>query len=383
MEELKYSEASFIIPGLTWQDRKLFIEDKGFLTAFDASLRSRWAEKMEQGLFRYPLWSLQTKILPGRLKYVAQLNIKRGIERRKPQDISSIQEKFNPSQFNFNKIRSEEILFKMIRTQSEKAPTNVDERFESNHVFPASSANFALQKSQKGQTFVVINVSPIEFGHVLFIPEPSLCLNQVLVPDLMLFGLEALLLSGHPGFRVGFNSLGGFASVNHLHLHGFYLDEELLIESTSSRPLCPDMNLYLLGDFPAPGFFFYTDGRDLVPVSQRICRVTDYFVDRNIAHNVFITRGHDPGNVHCSESREGIRVVIWPRKSYFGSKEESAFNVGFCELAGHLLFKNQEDYTSMTEEAVTDNINIYLFSDEDFSALSAELVQHLTAVTKD
>lgn len=376
VEEYKYSNEDFIIPGSTWQERREHTNNQDFLSAFDKTLRSNWTDKMEQGLFRYPLWSLQTRILPGGVKYVAQLNIKRGIERRKPQDIRSIKEKFNPSQFNFNKISLEEILFEMVRSPLEKAAGY--ESLQRNHVVPDGS----VKKDWHSRTLVVINVSPLEFGHVLFIPEPSLCLNQILIPDLALFGMESILLSGHPGFRVGFNSLGGFASVNHLHLHGFYLDEELVIESMSCKALCPDINFYLLDDFPAPGFCFYTDGKDLVSVAQRVCGATDYFVDRNIAHNIFITRGCDPGHAGWPRSKEGIRVVIWARKSCFGSKEESAFNVALCELAGHLPFKNQEDFMNMTEESVIGIIKEYLFSEEEFRTLSMGLAEHLNLKQK-
>ncbi|KAM4035827.1 GDP-D-glucose phosphorylase 1 isoform 1-T2 [Anomaloglossus baeobatrachus] len=357
MEEYSYTEKDFILSGITWPKRRTYVEDKSFISAFDQALQSKWLEKMEQGLFRYPLWSLQTKILPGSVKYVAQLNVKRGIERRKPQDIKSIQEKFNPSQFNFNKMKHDEILFQMVRSEM------------------SSGASMDLGRKHS-RTLVVINVSPLEFGHVLLIPDPSLCLTQILTPDLTLLGLESILLSGHPGFRIGFNSLGGFASINHLHLHGFYLDEELLIESVQNKPLCPQINFYQLTNFPAPGFFFYTEGKDLVSVSQRICQVTDYFVNRNIAHNMFMTRGSNPASTTCQ--REGIRVVIWARKSCFGAKEEAAFNVALCELAGHLPFKNEEDFNTLTEESVISIVKSYLFSEEEFNTISMELVEQFT-----
>ncbi|XP_066448855.1 GDP-D-glucose phosphorylase 1 isoform X2 [Eleutherodactylus coqui] len=368
IKEYRYTEEDYIVPGITWRRRRQYVEDKRFLSDFDTTLQSRWVEKMEQGLFRYPLWSLQTKILPGSVKYVAQLNVKRGVERRKPQDIKSIQEKFNPSQFNFNKMKHDEILFQIVRSPTEEGASG-----DSN-----PSHVSALPGSRHNRTLVVINVSPLEFGHVLFIPEPSLCLTQILTPDLALLGVESILLSGHPGFRVGFNSLGGFASVNHLHLHGYYLDEELLIESAPSKPLCPHINFHQLTHFPAPGFFFYTDGKDMTSVSRRICRVTDYFVTRNIAHNLFMTRGCDPAKSGCLESREGIRVVIWARQSCFGAKEESAFNVALCELAGHLPFKSEEDFNTLTEESVISIVKGHLFSDDDFNRLSLELVEHLT-----
>ncbi|KAM4749023.1 GDP-D-glucose phosphorylase 1 [Rhinophrynus dorsalis] len=374
VEEYNYSKTDFVYPGITWKDRRKLEDNGSFLSNFDTALRCRWVEKMKLGLFRYSLWSLQTKILTGSVRYVAQLNIKRGVERRKPEDIRSIQQKFNSRQFNFNMIKPEEILFQMSRSSAENADEEcIDQGSGYNNVEPSMSS-----KCKSNSTLVAINISPLEFGHVLFIPDPSLCLPQILTQDLMWFGLESVLLSSHPGFRVGFNSLGGFASVNHLHLHGFYLDHELLIESSCSKPLVPEINFHLLTDFPAPGFFFYTDGKDLEYVAQNICRVTDFLVGKNIAHNLFVTRGSKPGSMRWSEAREGVRIVIWARKTCFGAKEESAFNVALCELAGHLPIKNQEDFNSLTEETVIHIINQYLMTDDEFTQLSLDLVTHLT-----
>ncbi|CAH2274192.1 GDP-D-glucose phosphorylase 1 [Pelobates cultripes] len=382
IENYNYTESDFIIHGLTWQDRQKCRENENTLSKFDRALRSKWVEKMKQGFFRYPLWSLETRILPGKISYVAQLNIKRGMERRKPQDIQSIQEKFKASQFNFNKINPNEVLFQMVRTRGSELMKNGQEVNNVLHGSLSQESVITLQQpcpvesasSSKG-TLVVINVSPLEFGHVLFIPDPSLCLTQILTCDLMLFGLKAILLSSHPGFRVGFNSLGAFASVNHLHLHGFYLDHELLIESSSSKPLCPELNLHLLTNFPAPGFMFYTNEKDLASVAQNIFKATDYFVGKNIAHNMFATRGSEPGSM---TSKKGIRVILWARRSCFGAKEESAFNVALCELAGHLPMKNHGDFISATEESVIGIIKKYLFSDEEFAEISSGLLAHLT-----
>lgn len=74
-----------------------------------------------------------------------------------------------------------------------------------------------------------------------------------------------------------------------------------------------------------------------------------------------------------SSSRNGVRVIVWPRLSCFGAKEESAFNVALCELAGHLPFKNRQDYESATEETVQDIIQKYLLPQEE----TAQLKEHL------
>lgn len=43
-----------------------------------------------------------------------------------------------------------------------------------------------------------------------------------------------ILVSGFRGFKVGFNSLCAFASVNHLHLHAYYLEHDLFVDTCVS-----------------------------------------------------------------------------------------------------------------------------------------------------
>ncbi|XP_035520989.1 GDP-D-glucose phosphorylase 1 [Morone saxatilis] len=330
---------------------------------FDTTIQAGWTDRTERGLFRYHLGDLQTRILPGPHGYVAQLNIQRGLERRKPQEILSIQQEFNAKQFNFNKINPEEIIFEMIKD--------------------TEGGNDKVQSHQPCRMVVLVNVSPLEFGHCLFVPDPSRCFPQVLTTFAVQVGIESVLLSSDPGFRVGFNSLGAFASVNHLHLHGYYLDHELKIESMSVKPLAPEKGFYRLLDFPR-GFLFYTDSERVEDVARAICRVTDFLVDGNIAHNLFLTRGCPPCDRRQNEedhsSRKGVRIAVWPRISCFGAKEESAFNVALCELAGHLPFKNKKDYELATENDVIGIIQRYLLPDAEFRTLEQQLTRHLMAL---
>ncbi|XP_054476635.1 GDP-D-glucose phosphorylase 1 isoform X2 [Anoplopoma fimbria] len=330
---------------------------------FDTTIQAGWTDRMNRGLFRYHLGDLQTRILPGPYGYVAQLNIERGIERRKPQEILSIQQDFNGKQFNFNKINPEEIIIEMIKDVEggiEKGPLHEDCRM-----------------------VVLVNVSPLEFGHCLLVPDPSRCFPQVMTSFAIQAGIEAVLLSCDPGFRVGFNSLGAFASVNHLHLHGYYLDHELKIESVPVKPLVPGKSFYRLLDFPA-GFLFYTESETVEKVAEAICQVTDFLVDGNIAHNLFLTRGCPPcdrtQNKKDQCSRKGVRIAVWPRTSCFGAKEESAFNVALCELAGHLPFKNKKDYEVISEKDVIDIIQRYLLPESEFNTVQQQLTHHLMAL---
>lgn len=329
---------------------------------FDAALRRDWEEKMSRGLFRYRLGALETRVLPGECGYVAQLNIQRGTERRKPQVILSIQQQFDPKLFNFNQINSAEILFEMREAEEicACAPSGIS-----------------------ASCVVIINASPLEFGHCLLVPEPSRCHPQVLTPPALRFGLESVFLSADPGYRVGFNSLGAFASVNHLHLHGYYLNHALRIEWGRTELICPKHRLYRLLDFPT-AFMFYTEGREGArAVAACVCRLTDLLVEKNIAHNVFLTRGCHPDSEHkaARSVRHGVRVFIWPRVACFGAKEESAFNVALCELAGHLPVKNRDDFEGLDEDGVRAIVQSYLLSDAEFADLQKQIAERLESAS--
>lgn len=63
----------------------------------------------------------------------------------------------------------------------------------------------------------VLQVSPIEYGHVLLIPRVLDCLPQRIDLDSFLLAMNLAKEAADPFFRVGYNSLGAFATVNHLH----------------------------------------------------------------------------------------------------------------------------------------------------------------------
>jgi hypothetical protein len=46
------------------------------------------------------------------------LNVKRATERRKPQEITIVNQKFDPKQFNFTKIKSDEVLFELEKEET-------------------------------------------------------------------------------------------------------------------------------------------------------------------------------------------------------------------------------------------------------------------------
>lgn len=60
-------------------------------------------------------------------------------------------------------------------------------------------------------------MSPIEYGHVLLIPRIFECLPQRIDRESFLLALHMAVEADNPYFRLGYNSLGAFATINHLH----------------------------------------------------------------------------------------------------------------------------------------------------------------------
>jgi len=92
-------------------------------------------------------------------------------------------------------------------------------------------------KATRSPNVVLINVSPIEYGHVLLCPRVLDCLPQNLDPSTTRLALHFALEVGNPYLRVGFNSLGAFATINHLHFQAYYLAAPLPCERAPMRPL--------------------------------------------------------------------------------------------------------------------------------------------------
>ena len=106
--------------------------------------------------------------------------------------LTLVRQPFNPDKFNFNKVDAGKEL-----------------------VFETADGDICI-----------INVSPIEFGHCLFIPHVTECLPQGLTLHSMQSALKIMLLTHSKPFKMAFNSLCAYASVNHLHWHLYFLQEE-------------------------------------------------------------------------------------------------------------------------------------------------------------
>jgi GDP-D-glucose phosphorylase len=80
----------------------------------------------------------------------------------------------------------------------------------------------------------VINNSPLTKYHVLIVPQLESCLPQILTKECIQIALNIMKATDDKSIRIGYNSPGALASVNHLHMHIVHVEHDLYIEDIVS-----------------------------------------------------------------------------------------------------------------------------------------------------
>lgn len=283
---------------------------------FDQLLKTRWKRAQTLDVFRYHVdeGTIESRVIDGRYKFIAQFNRERGALRRKPQATVSLKMPFQRELFNFTKTKAEELLFEY---RIDAAPE---------------------------VTTVLINNSPIEFANSLMVPQLHDCLPQVFTEHALFNAITLIALSGNKSFRMGFNSLGAQASVNHLHMHMYYLDFDLAAELLEPTDGC------LLRDWPIKGFLFQVEEFTFAKfreVTKKIFAIIDHCFEIQLPHNLFLTR---------DRTGKRINIFLWPRQAEFGAKDDMELALAFCEFSGFFICKTKHDYENITEQICVDHV---------------------------
>lgn len=97
--------------------------------------------------------------------------------------------------------------------------------------------------------------------------------------------------------------------------------------------------IQILRNYPVKGFCIkYFNVQNMDDIVNWAFLIIDYLQNKQIAHNIYITRGKSNIKENKKEYRD-VRIYIWARKSTQGAKDIHAFNLAACELFGHLSIK--------------------------------------------
>ncbi|KAJ4706928.1 GDP-L-galactose phosphorylase 1-like [Melia azedarach] len=200
------------------------------------------------------------------------------------------------------------------------------------HYFPAAS----LIEDSTSPSVVAVNVSAIECGHVLLISRVLDCLPQRIGHESFLLALHMAKEAADPFFRLGYNSLGAFATINHLHFQAYYLPLPFPVEKAPTSRTATvkgqqdrEVMISQLQNYPVRGLVF-EGGKSMRDLSNAVASSCICLQNNNIPFNVLIS--------DC-----GKRIFLFPQcyaeKQALGevSQEILETQVNPAQLSGRLV----------------------------------------------
>lgn len=275
-----------------------------------------------------------------------------------------VEQPFDGAKFNFKKARLNEVLL----------------QFEPGTTAAAAHVLRRAPPATSSPNLVLINVSPIERGHVLLVPRVLSDLPQLVDESTALLALQFAAEIGTPAMRVGYNSLGAYGTINHLHFHAYNLDTPLPCERAPTAPLrlfggaghasagnkrprvdgeAPAVLVSRLVGYPVRGFVIEAEpqvpasgGQQQLPPSAAALEAVAAVLGRACEA---LRRAGVPHNFVVSDA--GRRVFLFPqcyserqaRGEVAPEYLDTGVNPAAFEIAGHLLLKRAEDFTRVDE----------------------------------
>ncbi|XP_054796867.1 GDP-L-galactose phosphorylase 1-like isoform X2 [Prosopis cineraria] len=317
-----------------------------------------WENRKNRGLFRHDVTINETKSIPGQHGFIVQLNEERLLKKRPTEfRLDQVLQPFDDNKFNFTKVGQEEALFLFEQSSDRKS-----------HFVPDA----LVEKISTSPNVVAINVSPLEYGHVLLIPRILDCLPQRIDHDSFLLAMHMAKEAADPYFRVGYNSLGAFATINHLHFQAYYLVAPLPVEKVPALRIPVDKGLHSRGicisqllNYPVRGLVF-EGGNSIQDLSDAVaCRLV-FLQSNNIPFNVLIS---DCGKriflfFQCFAERRALGQV---------SQEiiNAQVNPAVWEISGHFVLKRREDFDAASEAYVCRLLSDVSLSEDRFQEVKS------------
>ncbi|KAE9594399.1 putative nucleotidyltransferase [Lupinus albus] len=325
-------------------------------------LLAQWDDRMNQGIFRYDVSTCETKVIPGQHGFIAQLNEGRHTKKRPTEfRVDQVLQPFDENRFNFKKIGQEEVLFMVEQSIDHKS-----------HFV----TNAPIDKISPSPNVVAINVSPIEYGHVLLIPRVLDCFPQRIDHDSFQLAMHMAKEAADPFFRLGYNSLGAFATINHLHFQAYYLAAPFPVEKAEKQIIavdkgkCPQgVSVSQLVNYPVRGLVF-EGGNSIRDLSDTVSNSLVFLQNNNIPFNVLIS--------DC-----GKRIYLFPQcfaeRQALGEVSqgilEAQVNPAVWEISGHIVLKRRVDFDEATEAYVWKLLAEVSLTEERFQEVKAYILE--------
>ncbi|KAM3353108.1 hypothetical protein ACQJBY_024346 [Aegilops geniculata] len=333
------------------------------LSPFLHKIFEEWDDRKARGLFHHDITTCETKVLPGEHNFVATL-IEGRDQKKRPTEfgMNQVLQPFHSEKFNFTKVKPEEVIFRFQETEDDSA-----------QYFDRAPPTVSASPSS-----ILINVSPIGYCHVLLIPRVQECLPQRVDRESFLLAMYVAREARNSFFRVGYNSLGAFATINHLHFQAYYLKVQYPVEKAPTQKLTVvgnGVSISQLVRYPVSGFVF-EGGASLEDLSQVVSDAC-----------IFLQENNRPFNVLISESGKRVFLLLqcYAEKQASGKASQEfldmRINPAAWELSGHLVLKRRKDYDEASEATLCRFLVEASLSEAEFQELKGCVLEFLASAS--
>lgn len=264
---------------------------------------------------------------------------------------------FDFAKFNFSWVKQEEIL--LVYFSDSKRILKLSDLKDKSEI-----------NKEENLHHIIINKSPIFKYHMLLIPNLFLSLSQKMNSDCLKLIYEFCENVNSTDLRIGFNSLGGYASVNHLHFHLIFLKdiakemESFPIETYERKQFLAINNIILaeLINYPVKAYVL-----SFKEINSNIFNlfgcIIDIFTTRNIAHNILF-------------SEKGKVIYIIPRKNEMLNNLHGDLNCAWLEICGIAICRTVKMKEMIDEKlfetVLKDNVSL---EEKEYQLLSEEILK--------
>ncbi|MFA6384998.1 MAG: UPF0489 family protein, partial [Candidatus Omnitrophota bacterium] len=302
------------------------------LAQFESALISAWDDRYSDGkAFNYAVGDSLSREEgpytvtwnPGRARYNANVRKEKGAAYG---DHRTVYQPFDGSKFNFN-------------TVLERTPFQC--------LFTTLLPD--------GPAYILANRNPVKRYSFLLVPDPKKQYPQFLNIESMRMAL-AVAAASEGNIYLGFNSRGAWASVDHLHFHGWYRargDERFLLERQATYVVAINDNVAVLRPLAYPAGVVVFESEHSASLARASMGFIETLQRREIPHNIIMVRN---------------RVYVFPKSNASRTPTEDVF--GFYELAGEMTgAQTEERYERITKQEISVRLSEVTISGEELSSL--------------
>ncbi|KAK8488130.1 hypothetical protein V6N11_029883 [Hibiscus sabdariffa] len=298
----------------------------------DAVLLSQWEDRMLKDFFKYDVTTSEIKVVTGNMKFLSQLNEGQITDHQSKSEGNTLHE-FNPLVFDCMK-HPEELLFCLASSKKAKS-----------ELTPSASVPDCA-------VLVIINVTPVEYGHVYLVP----CASNKLYPFLDARSIEiSTRLAAeinNQSFRVFYDCYRPNCSA--VYFEACYLPHPLPVEF---RPVSTffgggrrGIHICSITDYPIKTLSFKTT-HNLKILAAVISEICFHLEEKDIQYNLMI-------------SDSGKRIFLFLQQTCAASRAISAWECG-----GYFLFADRYEFDRITEDAMVNRLSSFSLDDHNFEAV--------------